>query len=193
MQKTHWLLALITLVGISWAMLPARADTPAELELLKQPGVHAIMRHALAPGFGDPAEFQLNVCNTQRNLDERGRQQAKAVGSALKASGIAFDRVLTSQWCRCRETADLLDLGKPADFPGLNSFFQDRSTAEAQTEQVRGLLKALPPGEKLMLVTHQVNITALTGRGVSSGEIFLIKLDAEGKVNVVGEFLLPPP
>ncbi len=193
MQRSFRLLLAITLIGFVLAAPPGRAETPAALALLKQPGVHAIMRHALAPGFGDPAEFQLNVCNTQRNLDERGRQQAKAVGSALKASGIAFDRVLTSQWCRCRETADLLDLGKPADFPGLNSFFQDRSTAEAQTEQVRGLLKALPPGEKLMLVTHQVNITALTGRGVSSGEIFLIKLDAEGKVNVVGEFLLPPP
>ncbi|NNF77037.1 MAG: histidine phosphatase family protein [Rhizobiales bacterium] len=151
------------------------------------------MRHALAPGGGDPADFQLNACSTQRNLNDRGREQARSVGRAFKAAGIVFTQVLTSQWCRCRETAALLDLGAPSDFPGLNSFFQDRSTADAQTEEVKALLKSMPQSEKVMLVTHQVNITALTGQGVSSGEVFLIKLGPDGKVEVIGEFLIPPP
>ncbi len=193
LRRLNKLLLALAISAFAFVSVPARADEATTLMLLKQPGVHAIMRHALAPGFSDPAEFQLNACNTQRNLNESGRQQAKAVGGALKAAGITFDQVLTSQWCRCRETAALLDLGKPADFPGLNSFFEDRSTAEQQTDEVRGLLRGFPQGQKVMLVTHQVNITALTGRGVSSGEIFFIKLDAAGKVSVVGEFLLPPP
>ena len=183
------LLALIV-AALSFVSSPARADKAAVLELLKQPGVHAIMRHAIAPGTGDPATFRLDDCSTQRNLDSRGRDQARAIGKALNAAGIVFDRILTSQWCRCRETAELLDLGMPVDFPALNSFFQDRSTADEQTEEVRVFLNALPESQRVLLVTHQVNITALTGRGVASGEVFIVKSNEDGEIDVVGEFLL---
>jgi phosphohistidine phosphatase SixA len=171
---------------------PARADTAAALEALKRPGVHAIMRHALAPGTGDPAAFRLDDCRTQRNLDSRGRSQARAIGQVLRDAGVVFDRILTSQWCRCRETADLVDLGMPVDFPALNSFFRDRSSADEQTEEVRAFLGSLPESERALLVTHQVNITALTGRGIASGEIFLLEINEAGKVEVVGEFLIHP-
>jgi len=99
---------------------------------------------------------------------------------------------LTSQWCRCRETANLLNLGAPQDLPALNSFFQDRSTRDAQTKDVREFLATLGDDERVMLVTHQVNITALTGRGVSSGEVFFIRVNDEGGVDVLGEWLLQP-
>jgi broad specificity phosphatase PhoE len=145
------------------------------------------MRHALAPGTGDPAEFTLGDCATQRNLDARGRAQARAIGAAFRERGLAVDGVYTSQWCRCRETAALLELGEPQDLPALNSFFADRSTRDAQTRAVRAFLADRPAEARLVLVTHFVNIRALTGRGVRSGEIVVIDTDAEGDVQVLGE------
>ncbi len=186
--------------SIAWAIMvvvfatfpmPAEADDASVLQRLNVPGVHAIMRHALAPGTGDPAGFMVGDCSTQRNLDDRGRDQARAIGKALRKAGVTFDRVLTSQWCRCRETAELLGLGTPQEFPALNSFFQDRSTADRQTEEVRAFISSLPEDQRVLLVTHQVNISALTGRGLSSGEVYLIR-NHGGSIEIVGEFLLRP-
>ncbi|MEM1039373.1 MAG: histidine phosphatase family protein [Pseudomonadota bacterium] len=182
----------LILVVLTVVPQAAIAETPAISPLWGKPGVHAIMRHALAPGTSDPSSFALNECSTQRNLDDRGRAQAASIGKALNEAGLSFDRVLTSQWCRCRETANLLNLGAPDDLPALNSFFQDRSTRDAQTEDVRAFLTSLGNDERVMLVTHQVNITALTGRGVSSGEVFFIRVNEEGDVDVLGEWLLRP-
>ncbi|SIO38010.1 Histidine phosphatase superfamily (branch 1) [Rhodovulum sp. ES.010] len=156
---------------------------------LDRPGAIAIMRHALAPGTGDPAGFQLDDCATQRNLDARGRAQARAIGAAFRERGIAFDRVLTSQWCRCRETAELLGLGPVVETPALNSFFGDFPRREAQTRAARDLLAAAEG--RPMLVSHQVNISALTGRGTRSGEVLVIRLDGEA-VEVLGSILIDP-
>ena len=164
----------------------------AEWQALKRPGTAAIMRHATAPGTGDPAAFRLGDCSTQRNLDKRGREQARAIGSAIRAAGVEIDRVLTSQWCRSRETAELLDLGPVEEMPALNSFFRDRSARAAQTRAVRAFLAGLPEDERVLLVTHQVNITALTGRGVASGEVFVLEVAPDGDVEVVEEILIRP-
>ncbi len=167
----------------------ARADEPA-WAAFAEPGTVGLMRHALAPGTGDPARFRLGDCSTQRNLDDRGRAQSRAIGAEIRARGITIDRVLTSQWCRCRETADLLGIGPVEDFPPLNSFFRDRSTRDAQTEAVLAHLRALDPDTKPLLVTHQVNVTALTGRGVSSGELFVIRIEKDDRLRVLGEILI---
>jgi phosphohistidine phosphatase SixA len=156
---------------------------------LDQPGTVAIMRHALAPGTGDPGDFDVADCTTQRNLDDRGRAQARAIGQAFRERGIAFGAVLTSQWCRCRETADLLDLGPVTEEPALNSFFADRSTRDAQTQAVLDLLAARDT--RAMLVTHQVNITALTGVFPRSGEVLVIRPGPEG-AEVLGRILIEP-
>lgn len=158
-------------------------------DALKQPGAIAIMRHALAPGTGDPQNFELNVCSTQRVLDARGRAQARALGDAFRARGVSFDVVLTSQWCRTRETAQLLDVGPVRDAPPLNSFFQNFATRETQTQQVLALLEQLDG--PAMLVSHQVNISALTGRGTRSGEVLVIRLGDNG-VEVIGSILIDP-
>ena len=184
-------IATLVLVLALSAAPAAAADEPA-WEALKQPGAIAIMRHAIAPGTGDPADFRLGDCSTQRNLDQRGRAQAKAIGRAIRDQGIVFDRVLSSQWCRCRETADLLELGTVEEFPALNSFFADRSTRDAQTRETRTFLASLSDEARVMLVTHQVNITALTGRSVASGEIFVIDVMPDGQVHVLGEILVRP-
>ncbi|MGF1501647.1 MAG: histidine phosphatase family protein [Paracoccaceae bacterium] len=178
---------------MSLGLLPGFARSEdAAWAALARPGAVAMMRHALAPGGGDPAHFRLGDCATQRNLDGRGRDQARRTGAEMRARGIAFDRVLTSQWCRCRETAELLGAGPVEELPALNSFFEARHRRRAQTDALRAYLAARDPSERLMLVTHQVNITALTGRGVASGEIFVIVPAAEGRAAVLGEILIRP-
>jgi phosphohistidine phosphatase SixA len=161
----------------------------ADWSALSQPGAVAMMRHALAPGTGDPAGFDIEDCATQRNLDSRGRAQARAIGASLRAAGVRFDRVLTSEWCRCRDTARLLEVGEPVDTPALNSFFADRSTREAQTQATLELIRAAEG--PVMMVTHQVNITALTGQSVGSGEVFILRATDEG-VEVLDRLRINP-
>lgn len=158
-------------------------------DALRAPGAIAIMRHALAPGGGDPAGHTIGDCTTQRNLSAAGRNQARAIGAALRARSITFDRVYTSQWCRTRDTALLLDLGTPEDAPALNSFFGARSRATAQTRDLRALLAQTHP--PAMLVTHQVNITALTGTSTQSGEIIVVRLTDTG-TEILGRILIAP-
>lgn len=169
------------LLALALTLLPllGRADG---LALLREPGVHAIMRHATAPGTGDPAAFRLDDPATQRRLSDRGRAEARAAGVAIRAAGAAVAQVLTSQWDRCRETARLLDLGPVTDAPPLNSFFADRSTRDAQTAAARALIAELDG--PAVLVTHQVNVTALTGVYPASGEIVLFRL-TDGVVEVL--------
>lgn len=169
-------------------LLPAAAPAN-DWAALDAPGAVAIMRHALAPGTGDPAGFRLADCATQRNLDARGRAQARAIGEALRARGIAFDTVLSSQWCRTRETAELLGLGPVTEAPALNSFFGDFSRREAQTADAMTLLAGLDG--RAMLVTHQVNISALTGSTTRSGEVLVIRL-RDGMVEILGRILIDP-
>jgi len=161
------LLALPGLAGASdWPDLP-----PASVML---------MRHALAPGGGDPAEFKLDDCNTQRNLSQAGREQAKRIGQAFVERGVKIGAVWSSQWCRTRETADLAFPGQRQDRPDFNSFF---GRPELQAEQTRAALAQLQswrgPGV-LVVVTHQVNITALTGVVPESGSGVVLQPHADG-------------
>lgn len=143
------------------------------------------MRHALAPGTGDPPGFRLDDPATQRNLSDTGRAQATAAGDRLRATGARFDLVLSSQWRRCVETAELLALGPVREETALNSFFESRRDGPARTAATMALLRGLPEGVRAMLVTHQVNITALTGVYPSSGEIVVLRLTARD-VEVLG-------
>ena len=177
-------LAALIIVGPAWA--------DDRFAPLGETRTVAIMRHALAPGTGDPPAFRLDDCTTQRNLSDAGRDQARRVGAAIRAAGTRIDAVLSSQWCRCRETAELLGLGKVGDLPALNSFFEDPSTADRQTRDLRTYLAALPADKTVLLVTHQVNITALTGHGVGSGEVLLLRLAADGSAEVVREIWIEP-
>lgn len=136
----------------------------------------AIMRHALAPGTGDPTNFDVNDCSTQRNLSDEGRAQARNIGKLFKSHGIDAAQVFSSQWCRCQETARLLELGAVSTHSALNSFFQNRSTAAAQTVQLTAQFPdwIRAGATPTVLVTHQVNISALTNSFASSGEILII-------------------
>ena len=127
------------------------------------------MRHALAPGYGDPDNFSLSDCNTQRNLDAKGRKQASYIGAAIQHSGFRFTHIFSSEWCRCKETTELMKLGYWTTFTGLNSFFQSYADKQDTLEKLRFKLQALTDGVTL-LVTHQVIVNAVTGASVRSGE-----------------------
>ena len=187
---TRLLLAIVSMAAICLPSLPTAAD--ARFARLSEPGIVAIVRHAHAPGTGDSASFTLDDCATQRNLGARGRQQAREIGAAIRTAGAVVDRVLTSQWCRCRDTARLLDLGPVEDLPALNSFFRSPARADRQTADLRQFLSRLPPGETVIMVTHYVNIRALTGLGVASGEAVLLKIGRDGAIAVVDEILIAP-
>ena len=127
------------------------------------------MRHALAPGFGDPINFSINNCNSQRNLDKRGKAQAQDIGAAIIQSGFRFNQILSSEWCRCKETAKLMGLGKWETFSGLNSFFQGYADKAKTLRQLNSRFEEFKKGVTL-LITHQVTISAITGASVVSGE-----------------------
>ena len=188
LPMTRLLLAVASIAVFFLLPLPTVADM--RFARLSEPGIVAVVRHAHAPGTGDPASFTLDDCATQRNLGARGRQQAREIGAAIRAAGAIVDRVLTSQWCRCRDTARLLDLGPVEDLPALNSFFRNPARADRQTADLRQFLSGLPPGAAVVLVTHYVNIKSLTGRGVASGEVLLLEIGRAGKISVVDEILI---
>lgn len=153
------------------------------------PGRVLVLRHARAPGVGDPPGFVLGDCTTQRNLDARGRDQARRLGERLRAAGYAGARVYTSQWCRCRETARLLGLGPVEDLPLLNSFFAEPARRDPQIRAWREFVDRLPrDGSPVVFVTHQVNITALTGHFPASGEGLVLQLGRDGGFERVGEW-----
>lgn len=159
---------------------------------LKQPGAVALMRHALAPGTGDPAAFQLGDCATQRNLNAQGRDQAQRVGVALRDAGITFDHVWSSGWCRAYDTAVLMDLGQVAVRPFLHSFFAGRGDGASQTQATRDALAAVPLHDTVLIVSHQVNITALTGVFPASGEIIIARRLQDGMLEVSGRVAVAP-
>jgi phosphohistidine phosphatase SixA len=147
------------------------------------PGGGVLLRHALAPGVGDPELLDLNDCQTQRNLSEEGRAQARRIGEFFQLQGVPVNMVWSSQWCRTRETADLAFPGKRVDQAAFNSFFGEPDAAPAQTREARALLDAWRGDGLLVVVTHQVNITALTGVVPASGEAVVL-------YRVAGEWVL---
>lgn len=156
-------------------------------------GYAVLIRHALAPGTGDPAGFRLDDCSTQRNLSSEGRRQAVAIGALWRRERLPVDRVLTSRWCRARDTARLLAVGKVEAYPAFDSSFTvPEAVANRRTARVQALIDR-HRGKRgvLVLVGHQVNITALTGVVPSSGGAVVVKARADGSLRVIGT--LPGP
>ena len=129
------------------------------------------LRHALAPGIGDPNNFKIGDCSTQRNLNETGIAQAVLIGKQLKENSIQFNKIYSSQWCRCYQTATLLDLGKVHEFAGLNSIFQNFVSRRETLQKLEQKLSEISLNKLVIFVTHQVNIQAITKKNVASGEM----------------------
>lgn len=164
--------------GALWPV--AQAQTQADFwGLLRAGGCVVLMRHAQTePGIGDPPQFKLGDCSTQRNLSNAGREQAQRVGQAFAREGIRVDEVRSSAWCRCTETADLA-FGRHTVWAPVNSFFRDSGGPE-QTRTVLRAVARLQAPHNLVLVTHQVNMSSLTGEYPAMGEIFVTRPTSQG-------------
>lgn len=183
--------AVILGISLAWlAVLGAQragAQESFDLSRLNDGGYVIMLRHALAPGVGDPPEFELTDCATQRNLDATGRAQARRIGEKFRAAGVAHAAVYSSQWCRCLETARLLDLGPVTELPALNSFYERPQDRDPNIQALWSFIESLPiDGGPVLLVTHQVTISAITGSGATSGAAVILKLQTEGAPLVVG-------
>jgi phosphohistidine phosphatase SixA len=171
------------LVGILFTLitLSAKANLVNELK----DGQHVLlMRHADAPGYGDPAGYQLNDCSTQRNLGDKGRKQSTFIGAWLSSQGIHSAKVISSPWCRCIDTATLLNKGPVSKSDALGSFFDDMNLEKQRTHELEKLIQTQlneNPNTPLILVTHHVNIQAYTGKVVNVGDMVLVRVDKNGK------------
>ena len=150
-------------------------------------GSHLVLiRHALAPGYGDPANFDVKDCNTQRNLNDEGRHQSKKIGDLFRTNGISKVVSYSSQWCRCLDTARLLYLGEVFELPALNSFFNNFEREPLQIEKMKRWIRTAPLETPTILISHQVNIYALTGYSPTSGEIIFVQRKPGGSLSVIG-------
>ena len=183
MTFTRLLLACLALLPLS----AKAADARIPLAELSKPGRVLMLRHAHAPGNGDPPGFRLGDCTTQRNLGDEGRAQARRIGERLRGAGIAEARVWSSQWCRCLDTARLLDLGPVRELAALNSFFDRPQDRDRHVADLRAFLAGVPlEGAPVVLVTHQVMVTAQTGSWVDSGGGALFAREDGGRLRYLG-------
>jgi len=176
--------ALVLALATSAPVALASAD--AAWAALAAGGHVLIVRHAqTVAGVGDPPDFRIDDCATQRNLSEAGRAQSRAMGERLAAAGVRVDEVLSSAWCRCLETARLA-FGRATPFPPLDSFFESRALEPQRTAELRERVRSWRGSGTLVLVTHQVNITALTGQVPAMGEALVLAPGGPAGFTVVG-------
>ena len=186
----------ILLMILAGVCLPNLASGSSErldaVRTLTSGGGVLMIRHANAPGSGDPANFKIGDCTTQRNLDDLGRAQAQAIGDFLRHNEIIEVRLYSSQWCRCLETARLMNLGAVQPLPALNSFYSRPDDREPHIAALKAFLAEQPrDGPPIILITHYVTIAAMTGEGVSSGEGMVLQLK-NGSPKVVGRLDFGP-
>ena len=150
---------------------------------LEKGGKLIFIRHAYAPGGGDPQNFNLNDCSTQRNLNKEGRDQAKYIGEFFKKNKIKIDKVLSSEWCRCKETAKIA-FENFQTFNALNSFYETRfaKNRSKQIKDLKNFINNWDSDSNLIIVTHFVVISELLNKGTSSGEMII----TDKKLNILG-------
>jgi len=151
-------------------------------------GYVLLLRHSLAPGVGDPENFKLGDCSTQRNLSQEGRNDASEIGAWIKRQKVKIYRVESSRWCRARQSAELLDIGKVKLNKNLDSLFRE-SNLESHPKTLKTKQQIISHRNKkglLVLVGHYVNIAALVGVGVDSGEGVIVKANKNGVIKVLG-------
>ncbi|MCX7272707.1 MAG: histidine phosphatase family protein [Burkholderiales bacterium] len=183
-SRRHWLLAAPAWLATTGLPDPASAaEVPmlplAEAATRLAAGGHVLMmRHArTVAGVGDPPGYRLDDCSSQRNLSDDGREQSRRIGAALRGAGVSIGEVRSSAWCRCRDTATLA-FGAHRVWQPLNSFFDGRTSQAEHTAPVLALVLAHRAPEHLMLVTHQVNITAASGVYPAQGQVVALRARA---------------
>jgi phosphohistidine phosphatase SixA len=179
-------LALVPWTGARAAGDEEERNERAFLRAVRDGACAVVFRHGqTVAGIGDPPGFALEACATQRNLDDRGRAQARRIGEWFGLHGLRPRAVRSSAWCRCQDTARLA-FGAVVVWPPLNSTFEDAALSPAATARLHEALRAVPAGGFEVWVTHQVNISALVGRSAASGEGFVV--DAAGAARAQKRF-----
>ena len=150
---------------------------------LQEGGKLIFIRHAYAPGSGDPINFNLNDCSTQRNLSEKGKKQAEYIGEFFKKNNIKIDKVLSSEWCRCKETAKIAFKNFSTN-SFLNSFYSSKfaKNKDKQITAFNDYINKFKGNDNLILVTHYVLISEVLNYGPSSGEIVV----SDKNFNIIG-------
>jgi broad specificity phosphatase PhoE len=182
----------LLLLATTALTLPASARASEPLwTLLESGGQVVLVRHgSTPPGVGDPPGYRLDDCATQRNLSATGREEARRIGAAFTARGIPVERVLSSPWCRCLETARLA-FGTAEPWDPLRSLFADRTRQAEQVRAFRDLAGEKRAGSNVILVTHGANIVAFVGVSPAMGEMVIVTPQGGGAFTVAGR--LPPP
>lgn len=176
-------IALLLLIALG---SPALA-TEAGWALLREGEQVVLLRHAMAPGASEPSGFDVEDCSTQRNLSERGRQQARKIGALFAARAAETERVLTSRYCRTRDTARLA-FGDAEDFAPLDPPAADPAERQQQLDAVRKQIRDYSGSGNLVLVTHLETIQALTASSAREGEAVIVAPDGEG-IRVLGRIV----
>lgn len=191
MRLRRFLTSLILVLASTAGTPGAQANEEAAWSALRAGGHVALMRHTDAPGgTGDPPGFKLGDCSTQRNLSAEGRTEASRIGARLKAEGVAFDRILSSPWCRCVDTANLMELGPVRTEPTFGNVVVLTEQRDALTQGGQAVIAAWKGPGTLLIVTHGANIRALTGISPATGEIVVVRNGADGSIEPVGR--IPP-
>ena len=183
--------ALALSLLISFSIQPSYANELLiwdKLNASSAKGYVLLLRHSLAPGVGDPENFKLGDCSTQRNLSQEGRDDASEIGAWIKRQKVEIYRVESSRWCRARQSAELLDIGKVKLNKNLDSLFRE-SNLESHPKTLKTKQQIISHRNKsglLVLVGHYVNIAALVGVGVDSGEGVIVKANKNGVIKVLG-------
>jgi len=180
------------LVSLGAQIDGAAADEAAAWQALRAGGHVALMRHTDAPGgAGDPPGFTLGDCTTQRNLSADGRKEAAAIGARMKAEGVAFEKILSSPWCRCVDTARLIDMGPVETDDTFGNVVVLIDQRDELTKGGRSRIASWKSSGTLLIVTHGANIRALTDVSPATGEIVVVKAHADGTIEPIGR--IPPP
>lgn len=186
----RWLLAALLLIGGPGLAFGDESIWPR----LREGGYVLLIRHAeTGPGMGDPKGYRVEDCATQRNLSDEGRAHARRIGERLRGERVKVTRVLTSPWCRCRDTGALA-FGSAEDWEPLSSTFDQPHRETEYVERVKkriGNLAARKTPGNVVMVTHNVNIAALTKLSVATGEIVVVRPDGCCGLKVVGRLTVP--
>ena len=171
---------------VAASLAPAAWADDALWALLQRGGQVVLVRHALTePGVGDPPNFRVEDCSTQRNLSEEGRREAQRLGEALRTRRIPVAKVMSSPWCRCLETSRIV-FGQPAEVqPALANLFGRREREAQQVAELKKIVRA-PERGNLFLVTHGSTTLALTGVSPATGEMVILTPQPGGGFRVAG-------
>ena len=186
-------IALALVLGVTAVPGAAQASDVWD-DLARTDGVVVLYRHALAPGGGDPADFDVEDCATQRNLSPAGRRQAVRMGRQLRENDVPVAQVRSSPWCRSRDTARLMRLGPVRELMRLGSVFQasERTAMRRQRATERLIRRHAGREGVLVIVGHQANIIDLTGIAPTSGEGVVVRADEDtGELDILGRVSAP--